>query len=543
MEVKFNIKIEGGDYLLALKGDIERDEKYFYLNFSYNKALVNEIKCMQNPKWIKENKTWAVPITERNGYALRYLMGHRDNEYFQIFNTSHEIIFNRPLFKHQQEGVQFVLIRKRCMLAFEMGLGKTLTCIEIMERVKQNITNWWLVAPYSAQQEWKRQLLKWKAKVWPTTITTYESLQKEVDKAKSIDIYPQGIIFDESIKIKNPVAQRSVAAYEICKYLREVWGKEAYIIALSGAPAPRDPTDWWHQIECVYPGWIKEGSILKFTKRLANLISVDYGYGPTLKIESWKDDEVERLGKSLAPIVLVKKKVDCLDLPDKIFEIIDCKVTEELQIAAEMIPELGLSSVRTLELLRELSDGFTYTGEGLEYEWIGSPKVGVIKGLLDFYSLENEGPGRFVIYAAYRATIDHLSKCISEKKYCTHEWTVATIDGRGWSNEYILDDFESDNLASNIVIIANPSCVHGITLSKTLCLCYYSNNFSVDARIQSLDRRDRPGADKEKATRVIDICNLSTDRFVLDKLNKSISIQSITIEEIKKCLSLTLNKS
>ena len=529
----------------------------------YNKDLIEELKVMGGAKWNPDNKCWIIDDSERNRYAFEYLLGFRvcPDKFEPIPYTS-----NRRLFDHQREGVRFAIENKRCMLAFEMGLGKTLTAIEIMEYafLKEKLYNWWLVAPFGAQKEWKRQLSRWGCKLKFVVVTTYESLQKHMEAAGDEHV-PHGVIFDESVKLKNPSAKRSQVAAELCRIIRSNPGvpNGGYIIELSGAPAPKNPIDWWHQIECLQPGFIREGDPYKFRNRYANIITVDHGYGPHKEVDSWNEEEVEKLGKRLSPIVMVKKKKDCLNLPDKIFDTLTVEPSVDVLCTAELIMDTCGTGALALERLRELSDGFLYRGnfennaEPDEYDGItpyensgsvendnttsrytihNTAKLGVIRELLDFYHTNNGGPGRLVIYAAYQASIDLLVNEINKtqlEETSDGYWRAARIDGRGWSDPDILNSFESDD-PSNIVIVANPACVHGLTLSQTLCLVYYSNSFHVDHRIQSLDRRDRPGMDVTKGTRIVDIVHLPSDQYIVDKLNAGTNILNLTLDELRR---------
>lgn len=528
----FKINVSG--YINEISVRVIEDNRHIFVYSPYVPELVNILRSLQGAKWNHEEKCWVLKDTEHNRNVLETLQGNKIERYYNTIKSFNDRFGTYgEFFKHQEEAFEFAYRRKQCMLALEPGLGKTLTCIRLMQAVgvSQDLWKWWLVAPFGAQQEWKRQLKRWHARLTPVATSTYESLHHLLVNNTEEDL-PDGVIFDESIKIKNPFAQRSQIAYELCRKMRER-NPECYIILLSGAPASKDPSDWWHQIECMRPGWLLEGDIHKFRKRYANIEMVETEFGSYPKILSWKEDELVNLGKRLKPIVLVKKKKDCLDLPEKIFEQIRCNCTDnDLQLARAYI-ELSTTGIEALEKLREFSDGFNYyineVGQR-QIKWFGTPKLELVKELLDFYHTENGGPGRLVIYAAFQASIDKLMEVVHE-----NGWKVGKIDGRGWSDSTILDGFEN-LVADNVCIIANPACVHGITLSKTYCLCYYSNSFSVDARTQSLDRRDRPGADKEKATRIVDLIYLPTDMMIVNKLNKGIDLNSITLQEIKRDL-------
>lgn len=500
---------------------------------AYDPALVEEIKNLEGAKWEPVSKTWTIADSERNKFALDFLQTYKYPEHFTT--PIPYIEGRRNLFHHQKEALSFMYTRKRCMFAGEMGVGKTLTSIELMELVAamHQKFNWWVIAPLGAQAEWHRQLKKWVSFIHPA-FSTYESVHHLMDAASEP---PDGVIFDESVKIKTPSARRSQYASELCRLVRE---RDGYIILLSGAPAPKDPSDWWHQIECIQPGFLREGTIHSFRNRYAVIEYEEGPFGKYPKVVGWREDEVEKLGRRLAPLVFVKRKKDCLDLPDKVYETLSTTVDEELLKRARMISRWAASPLQALERLRELSDGFQYdhetdlngvpTHKTTTLKLKNNPKLHIVNELLDFYALENGGPGRLVIYAAFQGSVDLL-----EEHVRTKEWYPRVIDGRTTDRETVLDDFDSEPL-SNVVIIANPQCVHGLNLQRTEALVYYSNSFSVDARIQSLDRRDRPGMDTTKGTRIVDIINLPIDLLIRDKLNKGIEVQNITLEEIQQCL-------
>lgn len=543
------LRVRSGKFTSHVTAQLEvLNKNTLQIRFPYHPQLIDEIKQFKGRRYIDQTEggpAWNFTDCERNTYALKYLRGWRP-EHKEIEHIYTETPWPE-LYGHQCEALEFIMQRRRCMIAYEMGLGKTLIGIRAMElAAEQGFYYWWLVAPYGAQKEWHRQMIRWKAQCPPSVISTYESLHHRMD---NIDKIPHGVIFDESIKIKNPNAQRSQIAAELSRIVRES-NCQSFVITFSGAPAPKDPTDWWHQVEILQPGFIREGSIHQFRNRYANIEYEVGEFGKYPVIKSWKKDEVAKLGKRLAPIVMVRKKKDCLELPDKIFETIQCEQIEQDVRAINLIISNASTAIEALTWLRELSDGFIYNAgynldqtpknesrrwKNREVTWIGSPKLDVISELLDFYHTDNGGPGRLVIYAAFIATIDKLEEYVKDKG-----WDVARIDGRGWSDEGFLDNFASPWGVSfdNLCLVANPACVHGLSLQQTFAFIYYSNSFSVDHRIQSLDRRDRPGMDTSKGTRIIDLINLPVDQLILDRLNEGIGLQDITLEEIKRCIGI-----
>jgi hypothetical protein len=350
-----------------------------------------EIKSMDGAKWHgydeKPRKLWSVANSPRNAFQIQYLEGkdpyaHYDQELITA-NTK------RDLYDHQQLMVDHILTVHYCIEAAEMGTGKTLAGIEAMELSGHD--DWWWIGPKSALKSVELELLKWRSSVRPRLLT-YEKLKSILlawqDGAKP----PHGVIFDESSRIKNPTAQRSMAALHLANSIREEWGVEGYAVELSGSPAPKSPVDWWHQAEVACPGFLKEGNIHVFKKTLAIIEereSITGGAYPHLV--AWRNnptlcdicgqtaddidhlsgehvfkpsiDEVARLGRRMKGLTQVIYKKDCLDLPDKIYRTVRCEPTGSILRAAKLIAAKTPRAAQAIILLRELSDGFQYIDE------------------------------------------------------------------------------------------------------------------------------------------------------------------------------------
>src|SRR5690606_28456247 len=89
-----------------------------------------------------------------------------------------------------------------------------------------------------------------------------------------------------------PSSQRSEAAKGLADGIRADWGDEGYVILMSGSPAPKAPTDWWHQCEVAYPGFVREGTLNKFQLRLGVHEEREGASGGVYNERlSWLDDE------------------------------------------------------------------------------------------------------------------------------------------------------------------------------------------------------------------------------------------------------------
>lgn len=383
-------KLIAGRYKVPAKLEFNGDK--IYVHFRFNRILLEEIKNFQGRKWHgydePPRKVWSIPNTPRNLFQLDFLQGK--NPYAKYDVKISEIETERPLYAHQKIMVAHGLAVHYGIWACEMGTGKTLSAIELMERT--GIKNWLWLGPRAGMQAIELELLKWKSQIWPRMLT-YEGLKKELENWSG-DKAPQGVIFDESSKIKSPTAQRSQSALHLANAIREEWGDKGYVILMSGSPAPKSPIDWWHQCEVAQPGFLKEGDIHKFKFSLGLYKEYTAIQGQTFqKLISWFDNEkkcldcgefedhpdhnlaimegethsfrksineVTRLYKRMKGLVLVQFKKDCLDLPDKQYRMITVKPTQSILRAASLITKTAPRAVTALILLRELSDGFQY---------------------------------------------------------------------------------------------------------------------------------------------------------------------------------------
>ena len=84
---------------------------------------------------------------------------------------------NRSLFLHQKEGVQFLLSRKRCILADDMGYGKTTTLS--VAAIEGNFDSILIICPASMKTTWKRELMWYVPERDITIIESYLDKNKE----------------------------------------------------------------------------------------------------------------------------------------------------------------------------------------------------------------------------------------------------------------------------------------------------------------------------------------------------------------------------
>ncbi len=478
-----------------------KSDNRIFLKFGYNKKLLTEIKMMEGQRWhgfpdgtyhellnsvFNSIKCWSIADSPRNHFQLDCLQG---KDVYARWDRDIDIsrcVTKRPLFSHQFEMIAYAQQMKYCIIAAEMGTGKSLSAIEVMEQSGHN--DWVHVAPKSGLAAVEREFRQWEAKVRPEMIT-YEGLVKKINNW-SDEAAPKGLILDEASKAKTPTAQRSKACLHLANAIREEHGDAGSVILMSGSPAPKSPADWWHLCEIAWPGFIKEGNRPKFEMRLGIFEATETPQGSTFqKRVTWLDDpnkcqecgqfradhfhnehtfvksrnEIEALNRRMSGLVKTWFKKDCLDLPEKVYRTIVCPPMPSTLRAASVIKQATPRAAQALILLRELSDGFQYTeiedgatvctvcggsktiicpDAGIKIDCVGCggsgeisnytrvanrvacPKDDALIEILD----DHREVGRLVVYAGFQASVDRVSE-ISRKEH----WTVIRWDGRSQS--------------------------------------------------------------------------------------------------------------
>lgn len=409
----------------SVAGSILREDDKLIIYSSFHIPLKDEIKSMDGSRWLGNpmepngRKAWQVKDSIRNRFRLTYLLGGNPYAPYDMPIVQIEPRRRKPngspyLYNHQIIIASHIYTRHQCIVAGEMGVGKTCAAIEAMEA--SGIREWLWVGPRSALDSVKYEFYNMQvceicgklgkyhrhenhriqdSKMILPKFYTYEAIKTLVETWPSGVPAPRGIIMDECSRVKTPTAQRTQAAQALADAMRKDHGRDAFIVLMSGSPAPKDPTDWYSLAEIACPGFLREGNIKKFKEQLCLIkMTEGSGGGAFPKIVTWWDDErkCKNCGKfktdpdhdsinsieswyhefeasknkvfglygRLKGLVDVKFKRDCLDLPDKVYIVLKAKPSPSVLRAASLLTKTCSSTIKALTLLRELSDGFQY---------------------------------------------------------------------------------------------------------------------------------------------------------------------------------------
>jgi SNF2 family DNA or RNA helicase len=221
---------------------------------------------------------------------------------------------------YQLKAVDYILEKKRCGLAIDMGLGKTIIALTSFVRLHNyKVKKVLIIAPLNvAKNVWGNEISKWEhtrhlsySICCGTEKERLENLKKEVDiyiinqeniewmRDQGFDKYGM-IVVDESHKFKNHGSSRF-------KALKKFTYK--YIVLLSGTPMPQGFADMWSQQFLIDKGESIGHNITTYRSMYFRPKINGYGFDCVYP---------ELISKRLSTRWLYMRGEDYLTLPDKI---------------------------------------------------------------------------------------------------------------------------------------------------------------------------------------------------------------------------------
>jgi len=415
----------------------------YILNCTYDDRAVPKAAGF---RWDPDKKVWwtmfdtcAARLKEYADDSAKAKLGRASENIEASFATDAKIEIPVPdeleYYPFQKAGIKFMSERDGTLLADEMGTGKTIQVIGLIN-LDKSLRQTLIICPATMKLVWKRELERWlthdytigvvNGGKFPSTdiaIINYDILHKHTDaiRSRSWDLR----VCDEAHYIKNPKTRRSQQILGKWSTKTKSWDilpiRARKRIFLTGTPIVNRPIELWPIIRALDPGTWNNWKY--FTQRYCNAKQTRWGYDV-----SGASNMSELGGKLRATIMMRRLKRDVLkELPTKTRQVIevpaDSVVTKiidkenyeydlrsdkivELEKAAEQA-EKTRNEERYRELINQLKEarGAVFAEMSAMRHEIGKVKIPiVIKHLEDL--LENEQ--KVVVFAHHKIVIDAI---------------------------------------------------------------------------------------------------------------------------------------
>ena len=529
-------------------------------------------RAAQAPEVNHMNGLWYITASPAN---IRHLTEQFDRRYFSAPAAARVLQekaqakkaeqfpgwfkFKNPPMDKQWDALNKAWDNPACALFLDMGCGKTFVSINIAAARAQNgdINGLLVICPTAVMPVWDiefeahcpidyslHEVRSGRAKA------TEAFIGSEADGLKvmvvGVEALSQGkaaslaerfilahramIVVDESSRIKTPSAGRTKKAQLLgtgCKYK----------LILSGTPVTQGMQDLYSQFR--FLDWSIIGQKSYFTFR--NRYCIMGGFEARTIIGYYNQDE---LLDRIAPVTVLIKKEEMMDLPPKVYETLHVEPSPEQKKALTELgdpfvmatvmddKELIVSTIleRMTRYQQIVGGHFPFKEEGEQkiIPFTGkNPKMDALMDSIDILPDHT----KVIIWARFIPEIEAIQRALGEKygyDSVLLYYGATPQDDR----KQILAEFQGHT--GPRFFVSNPAMGGmGITLTAATYTYYYSNTFSLEDRLQSEDRNHRKGQNN-KVTYLDVTMNHDIDRAMIRALRNKKEIADYVTEELEE---------
>jgi len=505
------------------------------------------VKAIGNYKFNKATKLWEFPLSslipiveqlridyDKTVEAKYKLLKKKQAEYKEKIEISNKIkigrkislpknIDTKKLFRHQKSALSLAYMFDSYALFMEMGTGKSLVAVKLMELRKPAM----VVAPLSTLESvWVNEIKKWSSLTCVNLWQNLDALDKDYDvyitnyehfkKIKNIDKINM-LVIDESAKLKNHKSG-------ITKHLLSFKDTVKHKLILSGKPAPNGLMEYWGQMAFVNHELLGDNFF-----RFRNKYFYSSGYGGYLYVAY--SGAKEAIMKQISKQAYVIKKEEAVDLPERTFE---TRLIEMDKLQRDKYDEmwklnileyknhvaLGANELAKLMKCREITSGFVISENGFVVE-ISKSKFNELKAVLD----ELDHDRQVIIWCQFHKEIEQLKAEFGDD--------ATTLYGamKQKDKEQAIKDFQDGKYR---ILLAHPlSGGHGLTFVNCSYVIWYSLSYSAEQFDQANDRVHRIGQ-LNKCTYILLLARNSIDEIIYKALQKKERMAESCLKMLKK---------
>lgn len=464
---------------------------------------------------------------------------------------------------HQTRAADWLREREVAAIFMEMRTGKSRVLLDdfLHQFSRGNVYAFVVIAPNGVHRNWVSNEIAahWPDDV-PLTCMAWDSSDttKRTEKAReaflkkdgrlrflsvNVEAFRSGKTFDfvmkflrsrkcmfaidESHRIKTPNIQRTKSILTLSQCAR-------YKRILTGTPSTQSPLDLWSQFKFLKPGILPASfaayraeycELLPPTSRLVQSIRTrnNLKFDPVL-LATGRDGQpiyrnLDDLRAKIAPYSLRILRSDCKDVPPKVFDSLPVDLAPAQRAAYEAMRKRSVAELSTgvvtaplvitkLLRLQQILGGFIKQDDGTEVALFESdadnPRIAALLEAVESMS------GKVIVWARFVREIEAIA---------------AALDGMGMggvvtyhgavpqdARESAVASFGSSNGARFFVGQPHSGGI-GLPLHAADTMVFYSNDFSLETRLQAEDRAQH----MEKETPV-DYLDLYTPHTIDEKI-------------------------
>lgn len=394
------------------------------------------------------------------------------------------------LYRHQEIALSYMRSNNYFALFMEQGTGKTIpSLVRLLDLLKnKDIDNALVVAPKSALGAWERDIELFEPMDQSIlkkgiTLINYDKVWRGEKKSPYYKSYGC-IILDEAHFIKNRSSKRS-------KFLLKIATMSKYRYILTGTPIGNGQLENIWSLYCFLDPYLQRGYVYSRIFGGSYRTFEDKYCILNMYHKPMSYIHVDELQDIINQYSYRVKKVDCLDLPEKLpDEVIkvDLKnkslykqlATESAILKYEVLADNPLSR---LVKLRQLCSGYLKVdpeiGDDIEVE---TEKTTALEELIEGF----EEDKKLVIFAEFKYSIKKISNLLTKKKI-----KFVILDG-DQKDKTIWRKFQTDK-SIRIIVCQYQTASAGIDLYASDTIIYYEPTLRSTTLEQSRDRIHRTG--------------------------------------------------